>query len=241
MPTYFRFGFGPFRFSQRLGRTQAQKRTAAKAQAQRQQGQAQRRQRRATLSVNGIVTARTPEQAQVRILGRDNDEVPISMIGQTVTIPCTDPAVTEGQGVHLHYRYGDGAHRGVTVDPAIAAREAERQRAESERQRARADRDARTHRYRVADCHIDVLSGGGFALEAEGLDPVRINLTPRNAQPFLPLKRGDIVQVTLAPGNAGLEEFWQLHRANGAKPRSAVSLTRQDMEWFGLISQRSED
>ena len=241
MPTYFRFGFGPFRFSQRLGRTQAQKRAAAKAQGQRQQGQAQRRQRRSTLSVNGIVTARTPEQAQVRILGRDNDEVPISMIGQTVTIPCTDPAVTEGQGVHLHYRYGDGAHRGVTVDPAIAAREAERQRAEAERQRARADHDARTHRYRVTDCRIDALTGGGFALEAEGLDPVHVNLTPETAQHFLPLKRGDIVQITLAPGNAGIEEFWQLSRANGAKPRSAVSLTRQDMEWFGLASKRSED
>jgi hypothetical protein len=36
MPTYFRFGIGPFRFSQRLGRTQAQKRAAAKARAPRQ-------------------------------------------------------------------------------------------------------------------------------------------------------------------------------------------------------------
>ena len=33
MPTYFRFGIGPFRFSQRLGRTQAQKRAAAKARS----------------------------------------------------------------------------------------------------------------------------------------------------------------------------------------------------------------
>ena len=121
MPTYFRFGFGPFRFSQRVGRTQAQKRAAAKARAQRQQAQAQRQQWRATVSVNGVVTARTPEQAQVTILGRDSDEAPINMIGQTVTIPCTDPAVTEGQGVHLHYRYGDWKLRGVTVDPAIAA------------------------------------------------------------------------------------------------------------------------
>jgi hypothetical protein len=36
MPSYFRFGIGPFRFSQRIGRTQAQKRAAAKARAQRQ-------------------------------------------------------------------------------------------------------------------------------------------------------------------------------------------------------------
>lgn len=126
MPTYFRFGFGPFRFSQRVGRTQAQKRAAAKAQAQRRQAQAQRQRWRGTVSVNGVVTARTPEQAQVRILGRDSDEVSINVIGQTVTIPCTDPAVTEGQGVHLHYRLGDWKLRGVTVDPAIAAQEAER-------------------------------------------------------------------------------------------------------------------
>jgi hypothetical protein len=85
MPTYFRFGFGPFRFSQRLGRTQAQKRAAAKAQAQRQQWRAQRRQWQSTVSLNGIVTARTPEQAQVQIMGRDSNEVPISMIGQAVT------------------------------------------------------------------------------------------------------------------------------------------------------------
>jgi hypothetical protein len=36
MPWYFRFGFGPFRFSQRVGRTQAQQRAAAKARAERQ-------------------------------------------------------------------------------------------------------------------------------------------------------------------------------------------------------------
>jgi hypothetical protein len=156
------------------------------------------------------------------------------MIGQTVTIPCTDPAVTEGQGVHLHYRHRDWKLRGVMVDPAIAAHQAERQRAQ-------ADHAARTHRYRITDCHIDALTGGEFSLEAEGLDPVHVNLTPETAQHFLPLKRGDIVQITLAPGNAGIEEFWQLSRANGSKPRSAVSLTRQDMEWFGLASKRSEN
>ena len=40
MPTYVRFGFGPFRFSQRVGRTQAQKRAAAKARQQRAVAQA---------------------------------------------------------------------------------------------------------------------------------------------------------------------------------------------------------
>jgi hypothetical protein len=36
MPWYFRAGLGPFRFSQRVGRTQAQQRAAAKARAERQ-------------------------------------------------------------------------------------------------------------------------------------------------------------------------------------------------------------
>jgi len=44
MPTYFRFGIGPFRFSQRLGRTQAQKRAAAKARAGRQYARRQGRE-----------------------------------------------------------------------------------------------------------------------------------------------------------------------------------------------------
>jgi len=48
------------------------------------------------------------------------------------------------------------------------------------------------------------------------------------------------VQVTLAPGNAGLEEFWHISRANGAKPRSPVKLTAANMEWLGLTANRSE-
>jgi hypothetical protein len=220
MPWHFRFGVGPFRYSQRIGRTQAQKRAAAKAQAQRERW-------RTIVSLSGIVTARTPGQAQVRILDRDSHDGPLHMIGHTVTIPCKDPAVTEGQGVHLRYRLGDWQLRGLAVDPAIAAREAERLAAE-------ADHDARTRRYRVSMCHIDALKGGEFTLEAEDTDPVHVALTPQAAVHFLSLKNGDIVQVTLGPGNSGLEEFWQLSRANGAKPRSPVELSRRDMEWFGI-------
>ena len=43
MPTYFRFGFGPFRFSERLGCTQAQKRAAAKARQDRRRQAAARK------------------------------------------------------------------------------------------------------------------------------------------------------------------------------------------------------
>jgi hypothetical protein len=102
------------------------------------------------------------------------------------------------------------------------------------------DHDARTHRYRVTACSIDALKGGEFTLEAEGLDTVRIGLDAKSAIHFLPLKAGDIVQVTLAPEQAGLEEFWQISRANGAKPRSPVKLTAADMEWLGLTAKRSE-
>ncbi len=102
------------------------------------------------------------------------------------------------------------------------------------------DHDARTHRYRVTTCSIDAIKGGQFTLEAEGLDPVRIRLDAKSAIHFLSLKAGDIVQVTFAPGNAGLEEFWQISRANGAKPRSPVNLTAADMEWLGLTANRSE-
>jgi hypothetical protein len=163
----------------------------------------------------------------VRIVGGDGYDGPIHMIGRTVTVPCKDPAVTEGHGVHLRYRLGDWQLRGLTVGPAIAAQKAERLA-------DKADHDARTHRYRVSKCRIDALKGGEFTLEAEDTDPVHVEVTPETAARFLSLKKGDIVQVTLGPGNSGLEECWQLRRANGAKPRSPIELSRMDMEWFGI-------
>jgi hypothetical protein len=102
------------------------------------------------------------------------------------------------------------------------------------------DHEARTHRYRVTACSVDALKGGEFTLEAEGLDTVRITLDAKSVIHFLSLKVGDIVQVTLAPEQAGLEEFWQICRANGAKPRSPIELTTADMAWLGLTANRSE-
>lgn len=101
----------------------------------------------------------------------------------------------------------------------------------------RLSRNARVY---LPFCRIDVLNGGEFTLAAEGLDPVNITLTARSATHFQSLKAGDIVQVTLAPGNARLEEFWQLSRANGARPRSPIELTAADMEWLGLTAVRSD-
>ena len=120
---------------------------------------------------------------------------------------------------------------------AIAARQAE----EAERARQRADHDARTHRYAVTECSISALDGGTFTLQAGDLTPVTIRLDAKAALHFLPLRKGDIVQVTLAPDNARIEEFWQLSRASGAKPRSAIGLTAADMEWLGLYMRRADD
>jgi hypothetical protein len=111
-----------------------------------------------------------------------------------------------------------------------------------ERQRQREDHDARTHRYRVITCSVDAIKGGEFTLEAESedLNPIRIRLDAKSAVQFLSLKAGDIIQVTLAPGNTGLEEFRHISRADGAKPRSPVKLTAADMEWLSLTANRSE-
>jgi hypothetical protein len=150
------------------------------------------------------------------------------------------------------------AAREAQPPEAIAAEQAlleeyRQQREEERRQREQAvdaeleeyrqqvqDHEARTHRYRVTACSIDAIKGGEFTLEAEGLDPVRIMLDAKSVIQFLSIKAGDIVQVTLAPEQAGLEEFWQICRANGAKPRSPVKLTAADMEWLGLTANRSE-
>jgi hypothetical protein len=85
---------------------------------------------------------------------------------------------------------------------------------------------------------IYVLSGGRVKVKLR--DSVHIRLDAKSVTHFLSLKAGDIVQVTFAPGNAGVEEFWQISRANGARPRSPVKLTAADMEWLGLTTARSD-
>jgi hypothetical protein len=124
--------------------------------------------------------------------------------------------VLPARGITAWQESRSARERAPSRPEAIAARQAE----EEEWRRKREDHDARTHRYRVSECRIDALKGGKFTLEAEGLDTVDITVEPDTAMRFLSLKKGDIVQVTHAPGNAGLEEFWHLSRANGAKPRS---------------------
>ena len=136
-------------------------------------------------------------------------------------------------------RRGRGGHRAAREAQRPEAVAAEQARLEEYR-RKREDHDARTHRYRVTQCNLDALTGGEFTLEADGQDQVHIKLTDKSVTHFLSLKVGDIVQVTHAPGNAGIEEFWQLARANGATPRSRVKLTAADMAWLGLTTARSD-
>ena len=112
-------------------------------------------------------------------------------------------------------------------DPAaVAAREA-----------AKADHDARTYRAVISGCHIDPLKGGSFTLSTGDDLEMGFSVAASAALHFLSLKNGDVVQVTLKPGNTGLEEFRQLSRANGAKPRSPVELSAADLERYGLAAE----
>jgi hypothetical protein len=111
------------------------------------------------------------------------------------------------------------AARDAQRPEAIAARQTEQE----EWRRKREDHDARTYRAVVSECHIDALKGGAFTVAAEGRPNAVFNVHPDTALRFLSLKNGDIVQVTLGPDNSGLEEFWHLSRANGAKPRSPAN------------------
>jgi hypothetical protein len=99
---------------------------------------------------------------------------------------------------------------------------------------AKADHGSRTYRAVVSGCHIGGVKGGSFTIEADGRDTVTFTVTGNAALHFLPLRKGDIVQVTLNPGKTGLEEIWHLSRASGAKPRSPVNLSAADMEGYGF-------
>jgi hypothetical protein len=53
---------------------------------------------------------------------------------------------------------------------------------------AQADHDRRTYRAVISECRIDGLKGGGFSIEADGRDTVRVNVEPDTALRFLSLK-----------------------------------------------------
>jgi hypothetical protein len=122
-------------------------------------------------------------------------------------------SVPSGTWVTITYRSGNLLEIAPAEVPAsVVARRA-----------AKADHDARTYRAVIAECRIDGIKGGSFDIVAEGRPTVGITVQPDLALRFLSLKNGDIVQVTLARDQAGVEEFWHLSRANGATPRNPAS------------------
>ena len=207
MPVYFRFGFGPFRFSQRVGRTKSQQRAAARRRAQAQEQRARQREfnRMHTETVEYLRTVQG-EDSEIAVFGRE------SLTDHDLYLHLRQGPVTVlgGTWVTVTYRSGNLLEIGPAEVPgSVAARRA-----------AKADHDARTYRAVIAGCRIDGVKGGSFDIEADGRDTVHIKVGPDLALRFLSLKNGDIVQVTLAKDQAGLEEFWHLSRANGSKPRS---------------------
>jgi hypothetical protein len=201
MPTYFRWGVGPFRFSQRLGRTQAQKRAAAKA------GQQRARQREFnrthTETVEYLRTVQGTD-SEIGVFGRE--------AGRELSLHLRQGPVPVPGGTRVTISYRGGNLTGIApaeVPASVATRKA-----------AKADHDARTYRAVITECHIDGVKGGAFTIEADGRPSVGVTVEPDTALRFLSLKNGDIVQVTLGPDDSGLEQFWHMRRANGSKPRS---------------------
>jgi hypothetical protein len=190
MPSYFRFGIGPFRFSQRLGRTQAQQRAAARERA----AQTKRRQDYRAWKADPRAQA-SHRQAVAEVAARN----PEDLVGLR--------AFTRDDRKWLATPEGQAAVQAVRDAPARAAA-------------AKADHDRRTYRARVSGCRIDGLKGGEFTIEADGRDSVHFTVPPAAALRCLSLKDGDIVQVTMSKDGTSLDEFWHLSRANGSKPRS---------------------
>lgn len=223
MPARFGFHIGPFYFSQRLGRTQAQKRAAVKRRAA---VQGQRERGRRTYTMTYTVTGIEPDGTLVVRGGKGGSAYTARLKPRRPV-----PGIAAGQAVEVVKAWGDD--HVLEIRPGSAEAVAERQAADTY--------EERTHRYVVSECHLDPLKGGGFTLEAENGDQVHIRLDAETVIHFLSLRKGDIVQVTLAPEQAGLEEFWHICRANGAKPRSPVELSADDMRWLGLTGTRSTE
>jgi hypothetical protein len=219
MPFYFRIPLpGPFGYSKRIGGrkrrgpTAAQKRAAATAQEQR----ARQREfnRTHTETVEYLQTVQGTD-SEIAVFGRE------SLLDGKLHLHLRQGPVpvVEGTWVTITYRSGNLLEiKGAEVPASVAARRA-----------ARADHDARTYRGRITNCKIDGVTGGSFDVEADGRDNLHINVQKDTALRFLSLKNGDIVQVTLAKENAGIEEFWHLSRANGSKPRSPANFGPGEM------------
>ena len=98
MPTYFRFGVGPFRFSQRLGRTAAQKRAAARAAEARRNAAVVRRE------------ARRIEEINCEVIGFRGDKVVLrdrAFLAVELEVPRSRAGdLNYGQHVKVRHRQG---------------------------------------------------------------------------------------------------------------------------------------
>ena len=261
-----RFGIriGPFWVSQRVGRTQAQKRAAAKQRAERASQREHARRMSSpevqaelaaaharidrtytgpvTMSDGGrALTVTDSLRGELTITALD-DRFALLHDGDVVCLtPNEDGTALEA---FEHYWYADGRDASKK-SPLNWLRSEERARLfapppspeeVAAREAAQADHDQRTYRAVISECRIDGLKGGAFTIGADGRTSVRVNVEPDTALRFLSLKNGDIVQVTLGPGNSGLEEFRHLSRANGAKPRSPADFGPGE-----LLSRRRDE
>jgi hypothetical protein len=263
-----RFRLGPFSTSQRLGGTQAQKRAAAKARQQRAEARAHARHMAlpetqaaiaaaharidrtysgpVTMSDEGkTLTVADSLKGNMTIRAPD-DRFSLLHDGDVVRLTPNEDGTALEAFEHLWYANGRSASE---KSPLNWIRSEERARLFAEppdpatvaaREAAKADHDARTRRAVISGCRIDPLKGGSFTLStADDLEMV-FNVAANAALHFLPLKNGDIAQITFNPGKTGLEEFCQLSRANGAKPRSPVELSAADLERYGLAADRRD-
>jgi hypothetical protein len=205
--TRFGFHIGPFYFSQRLGRTQAQKRAAAKARA----AQAQQRQEHSEWLADP--RAQADHRQAVAVVAARYPQDLAALRG-----------FTRADQKWLATPEGQAAVQAVREAPA-------------REEAARADHDRRTYRARVSGCRIDGIKGGEFTLEADGRDALHFTVPPAAALRCLSLKAGDIVQVTMGKDGTSLEEFRHLSRANGAKPRSPANLSADNVERHGLAAE----
>jgi translation initiation factor IF-1 len=114
----------------------------------------------------------------------------------------------EGRAQRKRYEQWEREHN---APGAVAARAA-----------AQADHARRTYRAEISGVSVNGVKGGSFTIKAEGREDILARVRPEDALHFLSLKNGDIVQVTLTD-DGGLDEFWHLSRANGAKPRNPAN------------------
>ena len=138
-----RFRLGPFSTSQRIGRTEAQKRAAAKNRAARLKD---RNRRRAVMITRGVVTGSEPGRLMVRSIGQHGDYVSLSRSeGHTLTL-VTDLTFPVGSAVEVRERMRDDKLLSIKLSESAAEAEAERKASEEKAAAERADHDARTYR-----------------------------------------------------------------------------------------------